>query len=122
MNTVPVMLIGDVPATSLAEEYATPLYVYDAAAVRAAFCRIHAAVPYQPRAVHYACVANSNVAIMRLVKSLGGGVHANTWGDVVMALRTGSTECWNVQTGWRVPRFRCHRTAICHLKHPASTP
>ena len=45
MNTEPVMLIGDVPATSLAEEYGTPLYVYDAAAVKAAFCRIRAAVP-----------------------------------------------------------------------------
>lgn len=89
MNTEPVMLIGDVPATSLAEEYGTPLYVYDAAAVKAAFCRIRAAVPYEPRRVHYACVANSNLAIMRLIKSLGGGIHANTWGDVVMALRAG---------------------------------
>lgn len=89
MNTEPVMLIGDVPAISLAEEYGTPLYVYDAAAVREAFGQIHAAVPYKPGRIHYACVANSNLAIMRLVKSLGGGIHANTWGDVVMALRAG---------------------------------
>jgi diaminopimelate decarboxylase len=89
MMTEPVMLIGDVPTTSLADKYATPLYVYDAEAVRAAFCQIEAAVPYQPRRVHYACVANSNVAILRLIRSLGGGIHANTWGDAVMALSAG---------------------------------
>lgn len=89
MNTEPMILIGGVPAISLAEEYATPLYVYDASAVRTAFCRIHAAVPYKPRRVHYACVANSNLAIMRLIKSLGGGIHANTWGDAVVALQAG---------------------------------
>jgi diaminopimelate decarboxylase len=89
MNTESVMLIGNIPATSLAEEYATPLYVYDAEAVRAAFRRIRSAVPYEPRRVHYACVANSNVAIMRLIRLLGGGIHANTWGDAVMALRAG---------------------------------
>ena len=89
MNTEPMILIGGVPAISLAEEYATPLYVYDASAVRMAFCRIHAAVPYKPRRVHYACVANSNLAIMRLIKSLGGGIHANTWGDAVVALQAG---------------------------------
>ena len=54
-----------------------------------AFGRICAAVPYEPRKVHYACVANSNLAIMQLIHAQGGGVHANTWGDVVMALRAG---------------------------------
>jgi diaminopimelate decarboxylase len=87
MSSEPVMLIGDVSATSLADEYATPLYVYDAEAVRTAFRRIREAVPYEPRRVHYACVANSNLAIMGLIRSLGGGIHANTWGDAVMALQ-----------------------------------
>ena len=88
MNTRAGILIGGVPATSLAEEYATPLYVYEAAA----FGRLSQnsrGRAIQTRKVHYACVANSNLAIMRLVKSLGGGIHANTWGDAVMALRAG---------------------------------
>ena len=82
--------IGGVSADSLAERYGTPLYVYDANAVRAAFSRIDAAVPYRPRRIHYACVANANVALMQLIRSLGGGIHANTWGDAVMALHAGS--------------------------------
>jgi diaminopimelate decarboxylase len=85
----PQFLIGDVPARSLAAQYGTPLYVYDAAAIRTSFGKISAAVPYNPQAIHYACVANSNVAIMKLIGAQGGGVHANTWGDVVMALEAG---------------------------------
>lgn len=84
-----VRSIGSVPASSLAREYGTPLYVYDAETVRAAFSRIGAAVPYTPRKLHYACVANANIAIMRLIRSLGGGIHANTWGDAMMALHAG---------------------------------
>jgi len=99
MNTEPLLLIGDVPATCLAEQYETPLYVYDAESVRAAFYRIHAAVPYEPRRVHYACVANSNLVIMQLVKSLGGGIHANTWGDAVMALQVGFTPADLIYSG-----------------------
>src|SRR6266481_4516050 len=89
MDTELELLIGGVAATRLAGQFATPLYVYDAEAIRAAFRRIQNAVPYAPRKIHYACVTNSNLAIMRLVRSLGGGIHANTWGDVVMALRAG---------------------------------
>src|SRR6266481_5324052 len=84
MDTELELLIGGVAATRLAGQFATPLYVYDAEAIRAAFRRIQNAVPYAPRKIHYACVTNSNLAIMRLVRSLGGGIHANTWGGVVI--------------------------------------
>jgi diaminopimelate decarboxylase len=89
MENEVAFLIGGVPATCLAEQYATPLYVYEADAIRAAFLRIHRAVPYTARKVHYACVTNANLAIMQLVLSLDGGIHANTWGDALMALRAG---------------------------------
>ena len=89
MRNDAALLIGGVPATFLAEQYATPLYVYDSNAIRAAFRRISRAVPYAPLKVHYACVTNANLAIMQLILSLGGGIHANTWGDAVMAFRAG---------------------------------
>jgi diaminopimelate decarboxylase len=89
IDTESKFVIGDVSAVSLAERYATPLYAYDAETIRSTFSRICAAVPYEPRRVHYACVANSNLAIMRLVRAQGGGIHANTWGDAVMALQAG---------------------------------
>src|SRR5215471_17642274 len=42
------LLIGGVPASDLAAEYGTPLYVYDANSVRAAFTRVRNATPYWP--------------------------------------------------------------------------
>lgn len=88
-ESLPSSSIGGVPADTLAQRYGTPLYVYDADAVRAAFSAIKEAVPYQPHRIHYACVANANLALMRLIGSLGGGIHANTWGDALMALHAG---------------------------------
>ena len=81
--------IGRIPATSLAVMYDTPLYVYDADVIRGSYQRIKQSVPYSPLRVHYACVANANVAIIRTIRALGGGVHANTWGDVFTALHAG---------------------------------
>jgi diaminopimelate decarboxylase len=89
MTTTPDLLIGGLPSGSLAKRYGTPLYAYDAAAIRDAFLRIRGSVPYVPLRVHYACVTNSNIAIMKTIRALGGGIHANTWGDVVVALRAG---------------------------------
>ena len=33
-----------------------------------------------------------------------------------------SIECWNAQTAWLVPRFRCHQVTIYHLRNSVSTP
>jgi diaminopimelate decarboxylase len=65
------------------------LYVYDASRIRLAFQRIAKAVPYAPLRIHYACVTNSNIAIIRTILALQGGVHANTWGDAFLALQAG---------------------------------
>ncbi len=83
------LLVGGVPATRLAEQYGTPLYVYDADGIRDAFGRIRRAVPYAPAKIHYACVTNANLAILQVIRALEGGIHANTWGDAVMALQAG---------------------------------
>ncbi len=88
-TSIPELSIGGVSAAALAADFGTPLYVYDADKVRSAFGRIMSAAPYQPFKVHYACVTNSNIAIMRLIRAMGGGIHANTWGDAVMALHAG---------------------------------
>ena len=89
LAATPQFLIGGVPGERLAQEYATPLYVYDAAVIRDAFGKIRGSIPYTPSRIHYACVTNANIAIMRIIRALGGGIHANTWGDAVMALRAG---------------------------------
>jgi len=93
------MTIGGISPASLASEFGTPLYVYDADQVRRCFGRIVCAVPYAPVTIHYACVTNANLAILRLIRELGGGIHANTWGDAVMALHAGFPSSGIVYSG-----------------------
>ena len=81
--------VGGIPARALAGEFGTPLFVYDAEAVRAAYRRVRASIDYAPSRVHYAAVCNPNLHLLSLLRAEGAGVHANTPGDVFCALRAG---------------------------------
>jgi diaminopimelate decarboxylase len=81
--------IDGVPLAEIAERVGTPCYVYVAAAIRAAYLRLDTAFGDYPHAVHYALKANSTLDIVRLLKSLGSSVDANSMGEVDVALRCG---------------------------------
>jgi diaminopimelate decarboxylase len=95
--------IGSISANQLADNFGTPLYVYDAAEIRRCFGSILRSVPYRPFKIHYACVTNANVAVMQTIRALGAGIHANTWGDALMALEAGFPSEQIVYTGSNVP-------------------
>jgi diaminopimelate decarboxylase len=73
----------------IAAALGTPCYVYSAAAIRDAYTRLNASFGSYPHAIHYALKANSNLAIVRLLKGLGSSVDANSMGEVDVALRCG---------------------------------
>lgn len=77
----------------------TPCYVYDAAAIRAAYATLDDAFDGYPHAIHYALKANSALAIVRLVRALGSHADANSLGEVDVALRCGFTPEQIVFTG-----------------------
>ncbi len=79
----------DVPLAPLAAAAGTPLYVYSAAAVADRVRAFREAFAGLPCALHYALKANSNLAIVRLLKRLGCLVDANSIGEVDVALRAG---------------------------------
>jgi diaminopimelate decarboxylase len=85
----PGLLVDGVALGSIAESVGTPAYVYSASAVRAAFTGLDRAFGDVPHAIHYALKANSTLAIVRLVRELGGGADANSIGEVEVALRGG---------------------------------
>jgi diaminopimelate decarboxylase len=74
---------------SIAEALGTPVYVYSARAIRSAFTEIDTAFAGYPHAIHYALKANSTLALLRLLRSLGSRVDANSWGEIEVALRAG---------------------------------
>ena len=84
---------------AIADQEGTPLYVYSAALIRERYAQINHAFGDYPHRVHYALKANSTLAIARLIQGLGGGVDANSGGEIAVALRAGFKPCDIVFTG-----------------------
>jgi diaminopimelate decarboxylase len=84
---------------AIADKEGTPLYVYSAALIRERYAQINHAFGDHPHRVHYALKANSTLAIARLLQDLGGGVDANSGGEIAVALRAGFEPCDIVFTG-----------------------
>lgn len=80
---------GGVPLAAVAEEVGTPVYVYSAPAIRERVGRFRDAFGAWPHAVHYALKANSNLAVVEVVRSAGGLADANSGGEIEVALRAG---------------------------------
>ena len=78
-----------VPLAAIAQRVGTPVYIYRAAEIAARYAAFDAAFGDYPHRVHYALKANSTLAVARLVQSLGGGVDANSGGEIDVALRAG---------------------------------
>jgi diaminopimelate decarboxylase len=86
-----VLRIGQISVNALAEEFGTPLYVYDAAVIRRQIERVKrafAALPFQP---FYAMKANGALAILRLVWEGGFGCDCVSPGEIFIARRAGFT-------------------------------
>jgi diaminopimelate decarboxylase len=78
-----------VPLADIAAATGTPTYVYSAASIRSAWQRFDAAFAGVPHGIHYALKANSTLALLRLLRELGSGADANSWGEIEVALRAG---------------------------------
>lgn len=81
---IPAEQLSDIAASA-----GTPCYVYDAAAIRAAYAALDNAFGGYPHAIHYALKANSSLALVRLLQGLGSHADANSLGEVDVALRCG---------------------------------
>jgi len=83
------LVCDDVGVEGIAEEAGTPVYIYSARAIRDAYRAIDAAFAAYPHAIHYALKANSTLAIVRLLRSIGSRVDANSGGEIQVAQRAG---------------------------------
>lgn len=84
------LYIEGIAAEQLAEKYGTPLYVYSASQITRNFKRLQRAFSVIPNArILYALKANSNLEILRLIRSLGGGADTVSAGEIFLALKSG---------------------------------
>jgi diaminopimelate decarboxylase len=83
------LLCDGVSVQSIVDRVGTPVYVYSAQAIRHAYRAIDTAFADYPHTIHYALKANSTLALVRLLRTLGSRVDANSGGEVMVALRAG---------------------------------
>lgn len=78
-----------VPYSTLAAQYGTPLYVYSQQAITAAFTQFkHAFAVLQPL-ICYAVKANGNLSILRYFASLGSGFDIVSGGELQRVIQAG---------------------------------
>ena len=75
---------------ALARRYGTPLYVYDAEVIEDRHRRLSEAFAALGAELHYSVKANSNRAVLELLRDLGTGFDVVSWGEAERCLRLGA--------------------------------
>jgi diaminopimelate decarboxylase len=93
------LVCDGVPLVEIAAKTGTPVYVYSAGLLRERYQTIDAAFGAYPHALHYALKANSSLALVRLLRTLGSAVDANSIWEIELALKAGVAPANIVFTG-----------------------
>lgn len=83
------VLSGNIDPLDLVEQHGSPLYVYDSAIIERQWERINAAFTYKKTQFNYACKANTNINILRVLKKLGAGLDTVSIQEVRLGLAAG---------------------------------
>ncbi len=79
----------DVPVQKIAQEVGTPFYLYSHATLKRHFLAFDGAFKGVQRLVCYSAKANANMAILRLLKSLGSGLDIVSGGELFRGIKAG---------------------------------
>jgi diaminopimelate decarboxylase len=91
-------------AEELISIYSSPLYVYQLDRLTNTIDHITNSIPYPATQFQFASVTNGNVALLQVFKNKGWGIHANTPGDIHLALAAGFTPDRIVYSGSNLDR------------------
>jgi len=85
------MNISGADATELTRAHGSPLFVFSEARIRANVARLQAAATSVDRPIRfcYASKANSNMAVLQVVRDAGIDIEVNSGGELYKALRAG---------------------------------
>src|SRR2546422_2020297 len=85
------LFISAVDATALSHKYGTPLFVFSGPRIRANIARLQSAAKQVDRPIKffYASKANSNMAVLQVVRDAGIDIEVNSGGELFKALRVG---------------------------------
>ena len=75
--------------TEIAGALGTPVFVYDAGAVRDRYRELATALAPTPHRIYFSVKANSNLAVLGLMRRLGAGADIVSAGELARARRAG---------------------------------
>ncbi len=78
-----------VPVAQIAKSVGTPVYIYSYKTLKRHFRIFDDAFKRVPHVTCYSCKANSNIAILKVMGSIGGGTDIVSGGELYRALRAG---------------------------------
>ena len=85
-----IMSFGGMKVTEIAERFGTPCYVTDEQRLRENYRNVYNAFSqYMDTEIHYACKANTNLAILSILRQEGSGIDAVSIGEVKTCLKAG---------------------------------
>lgn len=97
------MIFGGMPAVDIAKEFGTPVYVTDEQVLRENYRKVYNAFSrFMDTEVHYACKANTNLAILKILEQEGSCIDAVSIGEVLTCLKAGFTPERILYTGVNV--------------------
>ena len=82
-------VLSNTELVKIADEFGTPLYVYDADKIKEQYNKLTAAFKNTDTVFFYACKALTNIHILRYIKSLGANVDCSSINEVKLALHAG---------------------------------
>jgi len=84
-----VLCAEDVPLDDIAQRYGTPCYVYSRGAIESAYREFVSALAGRDALIGYSVKANSNIAVLALLASLGAGFDIVSGGELARVLAAG---------------------------------
>lgn len=87
--SLPIMSVIPASLLAAAEEFGTPLYVYDAATIVGQYHKLTTAFAGHKTRFFYACKALSNVSVLRLLQTQGAGLDCVSLNEVKLGLHAG---------------------------------
>ncbi len=82
-------VLSNTELTNIADEFGTPVYVYDADKIKEQYSKLTTAFRNTDTVFFYACKALTNINILRYIKSLGANVDCSSINEVRLALHAG---------------------------------
>ncbi|HEW63503.1 MULTISPECIES: diaminopimelate decarboxylase [Fervidicoccus] len=83
------LYIGKITAKQLADQYGTPIYVYDKEVLLNNYERLKKSIKYRDLEVLYSCKANNNIDILKVLKEEGSGLDVVSPFEALLGVKLG---------------------------------